>query len=62
MTQWVKNPPASVEETQEMRVQTLGQEDSLEMEMVTRSSILAWESHEQKSLQRVTKSQAQLSN
>ena len=42
MTQWVKNPPASVEETQEMRVQTLGQEDSLEMEMVTRSSILAW--------------------
>ena len=42
MTQWIKNPP-SVQETQEMWVQTLGQEDSLEMEMVTHSSILAWE-------------------
>ena len=42
MTQWIKNPPA-VQETQEMWVQTLGQEDSLEMEMVTHSSILAWE-------------------
>ena len=28
---------------QEMRVQSLGQEDSLEKEMATHSSILAWE-------------------
>ena len=28
---------------QEMRLQTLGQEDSLEEEMATHSSILAWE-------------------
>ena len=35
----VKNPPAK----QEMQVQSLGQEDSLEKEMVIHSSILAWE-------------------
>ena len=35
----VKNPPAK----QEMRVQSLGQEDPLEKEMATHSSILAWE-------------------
>ena len=35
----VENPPA----TQEMWVQSLGQEDPLEKEMVTPSSILAWE-------------------
>ena len=34
----VKTPPAK----QETRVQSLGQEDSLEKEMATRSSILAW--------------------
>ena len=34
----VKNPPA----TQETQVQSLGQEDPLEKEMVTHSSILAW--------------------
>ena len=34
----VKNPPA----TQETQVQFLGQEDPLEKEMVTHSSILAW--------------------
>ena len=34
----VKNPPAK----QEMRVQSLGQEDPLEKEMATHSSILAW--------------------
>ena len=28
---------------QEMRVQSLGQEDALEKEMATHSSILAWE-------------------
>ena len=35
----VKNPPA----VQEMLVQSLGQEDPLEEEMVTHSNILAWE-------------------
>ena len=35
----VKNLPA----IQEMQVQSLGQEDPLEKEMVTHSSILAWE-------------------
>ena len=39
MAQGVKNPPAM----QEMWVQSLGWEDPLEEEMVTRSSILAWE-------------------
>ena len=34
----VKNLPA----IQEMRVRTLGQEDPLEKEMATHSSILAW--------------------
>ena len=34
----VKNPPAM----QETQVQSLGQEDSLEEEMATHSSILAW--------------------
>ena len=35
----VKNSPAN----QETRVRSLGQEDSLEKEMATHSSILAWE-------------------
>ena len=35
----VENPPAM----QETQVQSLGQEDPLEEEMVTHSSILAWE-------------------
>ena len=34
----VKNPPAK----QEMGVRSLGQEDSLEEEMATHSSTLAW--------------------
>ena len=38
MAQWVKKPPA-MQETQE----TLAQEDALEEEMTTHSSILAWE-------------------
>ena len=38
----VKNPPA-MQETQEMQVQSLGQEDPLEKEVATHSSILAWE-------------------
>ena len=38
MAQLVKNPPAM----QETRVQSLGQEDPLEEEMATQSSIPAW--------------------
>ena len=41
MAQWVKNSPA-MQETQEMQVQSLVQEDSLEEGMATHSSILAW--------------------
>ena len=37
----VKNPPA-MQETQETHIPTLGQEDPLEKEMATRSSIIAW--------------------
>ena len=35
---------------QEPRLQSLGQEDPLEKEMATHSSILAWKSHGQRSL------------
>ena len=41
MAQRVKNPPA-VQETQEIRAQSLGRDDLLEEEMETHSSILAW--------------------
>ena len=37
----VKNPPA-MQEFQEMKFQSLGQEDPLEEAMATHSSILAW--------------------
>ena len=40
MAQQVKSPPA-MQETQEIQVQSLGQEDPLEEEMLTHSSILA---------------------
>ena len=47
MVKW-QSPPASAGDTgddgtQEMTVQSLGQEDPLEEEMTTHSSILAWE-------------------
>ena len=42
MAQQFKNPPA-MQDTQGMQVQSLGQEDPLEEEMATHSSILAWE-------------------
>ena len=42
----VKNPPAM----QETQVQPLGQEDPLEKEMATHSSVLVWESHGEWSL------------
>ena len=41
MAQQVKNLPA-MQEMKEMRVRSLGQEDLLEEEMATHSSILAW--------------------
>ena len=41
MDQVVKNLPA-MQETQEMLLQTLGQEDPLEEKMATHPSILAW--------------------
>ena len=41
MAKWVKNPPA-MQKTQEMWVQFLGGEDSLEEGMATHSSILSW--------------------
>ena len=37
----VKNPPA-MQEPQETQIQSLGQEDPLEEEMATHSTILAW--------------------
>ena len=37
----VKNPPV-MQETREIQVRSLGQEDSLEEKMATHSSILAW--------------------
>ena len=42
MAQWIKNLQA-MQETQEMWVQSLDPEDSLEESMAIHSSILAWE-------------------
>ena len=42
MAQRVKNLPA-MKEIQEMQVQSIGQEDPLEKEMVTDSRVHAWE-------------------
>ena len=41
MAQWVENMPA-MRETQEMQVQSLNCEDSLDEEMATHCSILDW--------------------
>ena len=43
MARWVKNLPA-IQETQEMWVQSLGQEDPLKEEMATHSKFLSGES------------------
>jgi len=40
MAQWLKDPSA-VQETQEMQVRSLGQEEPLEEKMATHSNILA---------------------
>ena len=42
MAWWVKNL-LTMQETQETRVLSLGQEDPLEVEMATHSSVPAWE-------------------
>ena len=42
MAQWVKNLFAT-QDTQEMQLPSLGQEDPLENKMAAHSSILAWE-------------------
>ena len=66
MTQWDKNLPA-MQETQEMWAQSLGVEYPLGKGMATHSSILAWralwieETGMLQSIDRVTKSQRQLS-
>ena len=49
MAQWVKNSPA-MQETQEMRVQSLGREETPEEETTTHFSILAKRSHGQRNL------------
>ena len=41
MAQWVRDPPA-MQEMQKAWVQSLGQEDPLEVGMAIHSSILAW--------------------
>ena len=41
VAQWIKNLPA-IQETQEILVRFLGQENPLEEGMATHSSILAW--------------------
>ena len=58
--------PPTVQETQEARVQSLGQEDPLEKEMATHSSILAWKIPQSVDCQAiiygVTKNQTRLRN
>ena len=50
MAQQVKNPPVTLE-TQEMPIRSLSQENPLEKDMATHSSILAWKKpHGQRSL------------
>ena len=41
VAQWIQNLPA-IQETQEMQVRPLGQEDPLEEGMATHSSSVAW--------------------
>ena len=45
MAQQLKNPPA-IQETQEMQVQSLGQEDPLEKEMATTPVFLSGKSND----------------
>ena len=50
MAQWLKENLSLMQETQEIRVQSLGLEDPLEEETVTHSSTLPKKSHGQRSL------------
>ena len=65
MAQQVKNPP-TMQETQEIQVQSVGQEDFLEKEMATHSSILAlkipWTEEPGRLQSMGLQSQTQLSN
>ena len=54
----IKNPPAM----QESQVRSLGQEDPLEKEMATHSSILAWRIPRTEESGGVTKSWTQMSD
>ena len=54
----IKNPPP-MQETQVMRVQSLGQEEPLEAEMATDSRILAWEIPRTEELGRLQSMKAQ---
>ena len=54
----IKNPPAM----QESQVRSLGQEDPLEKEMATHSSILAWRTPRTEEPGGVTKSWTQMSD
>ena len=53
LPRWVsgKESTCQMQETQETQVQSLDQKDPLEKEVATLSSILAWGSHGQKSLE-----------
>ena len=42
MVLMVKNPPANAMDLRDLRIQFLGQEDHLDEDMATHSSILAW--------------------
>ena len=54
----IKNPPAM----QESQVRSLGQEDPLEKEMATHSSIIAWRTPRTEEPGGVTKSWTQMSD
>ena len=43
LPRWLSGKESPCQETQEIQVQSLGQEDPLEKEIATYSSILAWE-------------------
>ena len=61
MAQWVKNPPA-MQETQEMQVRSLGQEDSLEKEIGNPLQYSCLENPMDRGAWRVTQSWTRLSD
>ena len=50
LPRWLSGKRIYLQETQEMQIQSLGQEDILEEEMATNSAFLPGNSHEQRSL------------